>query len=120
MINKISTAVIAYVILLASIPSFANASHIKINFKKTYCGNQEYLGNHAAKRPHLHCGETFISYKKATGDHINIAEPGTCSRTNLVFDDIKSKKDAFEDYDSIYNALVSYHQSGCPNQLASE
>lgn len=87
-----------------------------INFKKTYCDNQEYLGNAATKRPHLHCGATFISYKKSNGDHSNITEMGNCSRTNEVFDHIKANKNAFANYPAIYNALVAYHQAGCPNQ----
>lgn len=118
MINKKSISTISCAIFLASVSSFANASDLMLNFKKTFCGNQEYLGNAGSKRPHLHCGEKFIAYKKASGDHLNIAEQGTCSRTDLVFDDIKANKNAFADYQEIYNALVSFHQSGCPNQFA--
>lgn len=118
--NKISITAVACFIISVSVNAFADMSHLKVNFKKTYCGNQEFLGNGASKRPHLHCGETFIAYKKASGDHLNITEFGTCSRTDVVFDDIKANKNAFADYQGIYNALVSFHQAGCPNQLASK
>lgn len=97
--------------------SFAdNPDFIRVNFKRAFCNNQDFLGNGAAKRPHLHCGANFISYKKANGDHSNITDIGDCSRTNTVFEDIKANKTAFADYDAIYNALVLYHQAGCPNQ----
>ena len=57
-----------------------------------------------------------MSYKKANGDHANIADVGNCLRTNAVFDDIKANTQSFADYQAIYNALVRYHQAGCPNQ----
>ncbi|WP_019216569.1 hypothetical protein [Legionella tunisiensis] len=107
--KKISLA--ACLIMLVPVVSFAN-----INFKKTYCGNEEYLGNPAAKRPHLHCGKSFMSYKKANGEHAIISGVGDCKRTDTVFDNIKADPAVFANYDAIYNALVAYHQSGCPNQ----
>ncbi|MCL9685130.1 hypothetical protein [Legionella maioricensis] len=115
MMKKIAIAVVC----LALLPmiSFANNSDLgKINYKKTFCNNQDYLGNDGAKRPHLHCGSSFMSYKKNNGDHSNITEVGDCLRTNAVFDHIKSNRQAFANYQAIYNALVSYHQAGCPNQ----
>ncbi|MCW8397969.1 hypothetical protein OQJ26_04085 [Legionella sp. PATHC038] len=118
MMNKLSIAA-ACVIAVISINTFAHTPNFKINFKKTYCGNVEYLGNAGNKRPHLHCGETFIAYKKANGDHLNLTESGSCGRTNSVFDDVKENRNAFADYQGIYNALVSYHQEGCPNQLTT-
>lgn len=114
--NKKSLSALCCV-LLGSINAFANPLPLKTNFKKIYCGNQEFLGNSATKRPHLHCGESFLAYKKANGDHTNITDFGTCNRTNAVFDDIKSNKNAFADYQGIYNALVLFHQAGCPNQF---
>ncbi len=119
MMNKISIAA-ACIFISASVSSFAYVPHVKVNFKKTYCNNQEFLGNSASKRPHLHCGETFIAYKKANGDHTNITEFGSCGRTDSVFDDIKANRNAFADYQGVYNALVTFHQAGCPNQLASK
>lgn len=107
--KKISLA--ACLILLVPAVSFAN-----VNFKKTYCNNEEYLGNPETKRPHLHCGKDFMSYKKANGEHAVISGIGDCKRTNSVFDDIKANQTAFANYNAIYNALVAYHQSGCPNQ----
>ncbi|KTD17913.1 hypothetical protein [Legionella jordanis] len=103
--------------LLMALPVMASAGlHANLNFKKTFCGNEDFLGNAGAKRPHLHCGTSFISYKKQTGDHSNISEPGNCVRTNAVFDHIKANINSFENYSAIYNALVLYHQAGCPNQ----
>ncbi|PWY55065.1 hypothetical protein DGG96_12825 [Legionella qingyii] len=118
--NKISLMAVAGFIIAVSVNSFANIPQFKVNFKKMYCGNVEYLGNDKTKRPHLHCGETFMSYKKANGDHANITEYGTCGRTDAVFDDIKANRNAFADYQGIYTALVAFHQAGCPNQLVSE
>lgn len=100
--------------LLSLLPMFSFAG--KIDFKKTFCNNTEFLGNPAAKRPHLHCGTTFMTYKKPAGDHLNISELGNCNRTNLAFDHLKANRTAFKDYQAIYNALVIYHQAGCPNQ----
>ena len=109
--------VAACLVILAPMISFAADTDItKINFKKMFCGNQEYLGNSGAKRPHMHCGTSFISYKKANGDHSNITENGDCTRTNAVFDNVKTNKTAFADYKAIYDALVAFHQAGCPNQ----
>ncbi|KTC84676.1 MULTISPECIES: hypothetical protein [Legionella] len=105
---------IAAASLIMLIPMFSFAG--KLDFKKTFCGNEEFLGNPAKKRPHLHCGSTFMAYKKPTGDHLKISEPGDCNRTNLAFDDLKANRRAFENYSAIYTALVSYHQAGCPNQ----
>lgn len=80
-----------------------------------FCDNQDFLGSSAAKRPHyLHCDASFIAYKKANGDHSNITQKGDCKRKNAVFDDIKSNQGSFADYQAIYNALVLYHQAGCP------
>ncbi|CEG55542.1 hypothetical protein [Legionella fallonii] len=115
----IKKTTIAALCLATSLPAaaFTFATDLgKTNYKKTYCGNQEYLGNPGSKRPHLHCNATFIAYKKPNGDHSNITEMGNCSRTNDVFDHIKANKNSFADYQAIYNALVSYHQAGCPNQ----
>lgn len=115
MMKKIAITAVCLVFL--PLISFADNSDIgKINFKKTFCNNQEYLGNEGAKRPHLHCGTTFMTYKKQNGDHSNITEMGDCLRTNAVFDNIKLNKNAFANYQAIYSALVSYHQAGCPNQ----
>ncbi|WP_412754889.1 hypothetical protein [Legionella donaldsonii] len=103
--------VAACLIMLVPVISFAS-----INYKNTYCGNEKYLGNPKTKRPHLHCGKGFMSYKKASGDHTVITGLGDCKRTDTVFDDIKANRTAFANYTAIYNALVAYHQSGCPNQ----
>ena len=104
--------------LLLLLPGISMASPILpgVNFKNEYCGNKEYLGNEGAKAPHLHCGKSFIAYKKANGDHLNMAEHGNCVRTDLVFDDIKANKEKFANYAEIYNALVAFHQADCPNQ----
>lgn len=84
---------IAAVSLFMYLPiiSFAeNADLMKPNYKRDFCNNQEYLGNPGSKRPHLHCGSNFMSYKKANGDHSNITDYGNCDRTNAVFDTIKA------------------------------
>lgn len=110
---------LAALCLFTSFPLISFADHddlYRLNFKKTFCDNQEFLGNAAAKRPHLHCGSNFISYKKPNGDHSNITEMGDCNRTNAVFEHIKANRTSFADYNAIYQALVSYHQAGCPNQ----
>ena len=108
--NKKLLVTISLSILL---PSLAGARGI--NYKKIYCGNTEFIGNAANKRPHLHCGTNFLSYKKSNGDHTNLTDVGTCIRTDSVFDDIKANVNSFADYQTIYNALVAYHQAGCPN-----
>lgn len=113
--KKIAISVACLVFL--PLISFANNSDFgKINYKKTYCNNQDFLGNVASKRPHLHCGTTFMTYKKSNGDHSNITDAGDCLRTNAVFDHIKANRNVFENYQAIYDALVLYHQAGCPNQ----
>ncbi|ETO93939.1 Uncharacterised protein [Legionella longbeachae] len=115
MIKKILMTAMCFFIFLP-VTSFAkDIDFFKINFKKTFCNNQEFLGNSGAKRPHLHCGVDFMSYKKANGDHLNLTQVGSCNRTNAVFDDVKSNKEAFADYAAIYHALVLYHQADCPN-----
>ncbi len=116
MMKKIAIAAVCLFTSLSA-TSFAGTVDLgRINFKRTFCNNQDFLGNAASKRPHLHCGANFISYKKANGDHSNITDMGDCNRTNSVFDDIKANKTAFTDYPGIYDALVLYHQAGCPNQ----
>ena len=90
--------------------------HFTVETAKVYCNNEDFLGNAKTKKPHLHCGEKFIAYKKPNGDHSNITEIGNCNRTNEVFTHIKANKISFADYDGIYNALVAYHQAGCPSK----
>ena len=115
MIKKIAISALCLTMFLPVISFAGEAEFKKLNFKKTFCANQDFLGNSAAKRPHLHCGSDYIAYKKANGDHSNITQMGDCNRTNAVFDDIKSNQGSFADYQAIYNALVLYHQAGCPN-----
>lgn len=116
MVKKASFVVLGFSLLVTTTSFASYVDTIRLDFKKRFCNGQEFLGNPAKKRPHLHCGSTFISYKKANGDHSNITEAGDCVRTNAVFDDIKANPGTFSDYTGIYNALVLYHQAGCPNQ----
>ena len=110
---RMNKKIIISICLGLLIPALSSA--MIFNFKKTFCANEEFVGNQANKRPHLHCGNNFLSYKKANGDHSNISEMGNCLRTNAVFDDIKANPKSFENYQAIYNAIASYHQAGCPN-----
>lgn len=116
MLKKIAISAVCLTMFLPVISCAGDVDLKQFNFKKMFCDNQDFLGNPAAKRPHLHCGANFIAYKKANGDHSNITEMGECSRTNAVFEDIKLNKDSFSDHLAIRNALVLYHQAGCPNQ----
>ncbi|EHL32255.1 hypothetical protein [Legionella drancourtii] len=114
MIKKIAISAVCLTMFFPVISFASDAELKKVSFKKMFCDNQDFLGNSAAKRPHLHCDASFIAYKKANGDHSNISQMGDCNRTNAVFDDIKSNQGSFADYQAIYNALVLYHQAGCP------
>lgn len=114
--KKLSIFGLSFMTLLPLLSVASPVDLYNLNFMKRFCSNQEFLGNPAAKRPHLHCGASFITYKKANGEHTQISAIGNCERTNVVFDDVKAKSNAFADYPALYNALVSYHQAGCPNQ----
>ncbi len=54
----------------------------KVNFKKRYCGNREYIGNPGSRYPHLHCGRRFLTLSISSHKHHNLQ--GRCNKVNEI------------------------------------
>ncbi len=56
-----------------------------VNFKKQYCGNQEYVGNPGHKYPHLHCGKNFLTLSRDSNRHTGLIE--RCNKIKEILED---------------------------------
>ncbi len=89
-------------------PAFA------VNYKKDYCGGEDYVGNAGSKYPHLHCGKDFLTLSRSGSDHINFNGRPNCNKVNEVLDDVAGNYGSASDKAAITNALTAYKNAGCP------
>ena len=52
--------------------SFILINAVEANYKKDYCGNQEYV-TRGDRYPHLHCDKDFIVLSNSKSDHDDLA-----------------------------------------------
>lgn len=84
------------------------------NYKKDYCGNQDYVGNTGAKYAHLHCGKSFFTLSRSAKDHINFNGRGNCNKVTEVLDDKQNEYGTATNMGAITTALEAYKTAGCP------
>ncbi len=83
-----------------------------VNFKKDYCGNQEFIGNAAGRTPHLHCGKDHLTLTRTGGKHNGL--DGNCNKVNEVLGDIPFFYGTAKNAAAITAILKKYHSDGCP------
>lgn len=84
------------------------------NYKKDYCGNQDYVGNTGARYAHLHCGKSFFTLSKTSTSHINFNGRGNCNKVNDVLADKQNYYGTAANMAAITTALEAYKTDGCP------
>ncbi len=82
---------------------------VEANYKKTYCHNQDYVGNTGSRYPHLHCGKTFLTLSRSSSKHDNLQ--GRCSKVREILGDSKFY---YGDNKEIGAVLNVYYKDGCP------
>jgi hypothetical protein len=85
-----------------------------VNYKKDYCGNQEYVGNTGKKYAHLHCGKSFFTLSKTKSNHTNFNGNGNCNKVDEVLNDKEGFYGTAANMTAITNALDAYKNAGCP------
>ena len=66
------------------------------NLKKTYCGNQEFLGNvPATNYPHLHCGKDFITLSMGSNNHFNFFDKNGKVKCNPIWNMVVSNPGSY-------------------------
>jgi len=96
--------------LLVTLPTAAFA----LNYKKDYCGNQDYVGNTGAKYPHMHCGKSFFTLSRSGNDHINFNGRPNCNKVDEVLADSQNQYGSATNPAAITTALQAYKAAGCP------
>jgi hypothetical protein len=96
--------------LLMAMPAAALAA----NYKKDYCGNQDYVGNTGARYPHMHCGKGFITLSRSGNDHINFNGRPNCNKVNEVLADAQNQYGNANNPAAITTTLEAYKTAGCP------
>ena len=87
-----------------------------VNFKKTYCGNQEYIGNPGHKYPHLHCGKSFLTLSRNKCSHNNLQ--GRCNKVNEILGNIQNYYGNAGNPGAITAVLTEYQDDDCPTLLS--
>ncbi|QJR15127.1 hypothetical protein [Usitatibacter palustris] len=62
------------IVFAACVLGLAVSASASANFKKTYCGNVEYVGNPGNTYPHLHCDKDFVTYSDTKTKHRNLVD----------------------------------------------
>ncbi len=83
-----------------------------VNFKKDYCGNQEYVGNAGGRYPHMHCGKSFLTFSQSKSNHNNLQ--GRCTKVNELLGDREEYYGTASNPNDITDVLQSYHDDDCP------
>jgi hypothetical protein len=104
-----STRTILAIAVIAILPVTALA----VDYKKTYCGKQDYVGNTGAKYAHLHCGKSFFTLSRGKKDHINFNGRGNCNKVDEVLADKDNQYGTAADMQAITTALEAYKAQGC-------
>lgn len=94
-------------LMAASKPAFA------VNYKKAYCGGQDYVGNAGGKYPHLHCGKDFFTLSRSKSDHINFNDKPNCNKVDETLADPDRNYGSANDKAAITTALTAYKNAGC-------
>ena len=89
-----------------------------VNYKKDYCGNEEYVGNNGNKYPHLHCGRNFLTLSRSKTNHNNLQ--GKCNKVEEILADPDYYYGSAANSTAITIVLTKYQEKGCPNQLESD
>lgn len=105
---RVLSMLIILLIMALSTEAFA------LDYKKTYCGNQEYVGNSGARYAHLHCGKSFFTLSRAKTDKVNFNGRPNCNKVDEVLADKQNQYGSANDPQAITNALDAYKADGCP------
>ena len=92
--------------------SFILINAVEANYKKDYCGNQEFLPG--TKYPHLHCGKDFFTLSYSGGNkHVNfIGSKGVqCSNVKKVLD--YPSDYGIDQQEEIKNAIKKFQKDYC-------
>ena len=89
------------------------------NFKKDYCGNQDYLGNNGNKYPHLHCGKDFFTFSKGKKNHNNLYGPrgAACDKVQEILNDSNALYGNAANPGAITTALQAFYNGECVKSL---
>ena len=93
--------------------SFILINAVEANYKKDYCGNQEFVPG--TKYPHLHCGKGFFTLSYKGGNkHVNfVGKKGVmCSNVNKVLGS-PCEYDNFNRFPAIINAIKKFNKKEC-------
>jgi hypothetical protein len=84
------------------------------NWKKNYCGNQDYIpaGN---KYPHLHCGTSFYTYSKLSSSHVNMVngDQVLCAKVNSTIAEIQNLPDVIAGKQAMLTSVQSVKDTYC-------
>ena len=89
-----------------------------VNYKKDYCGNQDYVGNNGNKYPHLHCDKSFLTLSRSSTKHDKLQ--GRCNKVLEILNDWENYYGRANDPAAITNVLRKYHNDDCPTQMSDE
>uniref|UniRef100_A0A1X7U4W5 Uncharacterized protein n=1 Tax=Amphimedon queenslandica TaxID=400682 RepID=A0A1X7U4W5_AMPQE len=93
--------------------SFILINAAEANYRKDYCGNQEFVP--CTKYPHLHCGKRFFTLSYNGGKkHVNfIGKKGAmCSNVKKVLGS-PGQYDNFNTVPAIANAIIKFDDNEC-------
>ena len=93
--------------------SFILINAVEANYKKDYCGNQEFVPG--TKYPHLHCGKNFFTLSYSGGNkHVNfVGKKGVmCSNVNKVLGS-PCEYDNFDTFPAILQAIQKFKEKEC-------
>lgn len=89
-------------------------SALAANYKKDYCGGNEYVGNAGGKYPHIHCTKTVFTLSRSKTNHINLHEKGNCKKVDEILGDSDRYYGSANDVGAITGALQAYRADDCP------
>ena len=78
-----------FILALAALSLLVIAVEAKLNFKKDYCGNKEYVGIGKRGHAHLHCGDNWMVFTSGGGKHKDLVKKNDvrCSAINEITPD---------------------------------
>ena len=82
-----------------------------VNFKKDYCGNQDYVGNNGNKYPHLHCGKSFLTLSRSRKRHNNLQR--RCNKVLEILNNWKYYYGRAKQPCAITTVLQNYYNDKC-------
>ena len=105
--KKLAALTLSTLVLAAS-PAYA------VDWKKQYCGGQEYIPS-GSKYPHLHCGKDFYTYSKTSSNHANMVngDQANCGIVRSTIDNIKALPDSTAGKTDMLNSVLSMARDYC-------